>query len=183
MRVLPLGLAVFLCVGLPSANAGSYRVCIGDDGNKCPVGHNAFFGCGTTAAAAARSLCTVGGGGTTKILPYQIVTQDWHDGGSCGYVWFEVNCPNPHLSVRACIGEGGIGDRCPVSHEAFFGCGTSEAAAADSICTIVDDTKKNDLAPSDYSTGATRGGSMRVRLVSSQLPAADKCHSRERNER
>lgn len=132
-------------VTMGTAAAGSYRVCIGDDGNKCPVAHTAFFGCGTTADAAAVSLCTVTSGATKTVLPYQIVSQDWHDGGHCGYSWFEVNCPTPHLSVRACIGEQGIGDKCPVSHEAFFGCGTSEATAANSICTISDGSKKTIL--------------------------------------
>ncbi len=78
---------------LPSFADQTFRPCVGQYDDKCPVSHDAWFGCGTTPAQMAKQLCTVNyPDGTTKESPYRYVHQGSHDGNSCGYEWYSLTC-------------------------------------------------------------------------------------------
>jgi hypothetical protein len=69
------------------------RICIGEDqANGCPVSKDAMFGCGTTIDAAASQVCAITREGNKVISPYRVIHQGSHEGGRCGYEWYQVTC-------------------------------------------------------------------------------------------
>ena len=122
------------CLHAPAQADRSFRVCIGEDPNKCPVAHTSFFGCGTSMETAAKVVCTVKHTSSQTVLDFQIIPQGKHSGGRCGYDWAEVNCEFFQLNHRVCIGEHS--HKCPVAASSFFGCGTSPDAAAIQVCSV-----------------------------------------------
>jgi hypothetical protein len=79
-------------IGTASADQ-TVRVCIGEDqANGCPVSKDAMFGCGMSIDAAAGQVCTVTRDGKKVVSPYRVMHQGSHDGGRCGYEWYQVTC-------------------------------------------------------------------------------------------
>jgi hypothetical protein len=79
--------------GAPSFADQDFRACAGEYDSKCPVAHNAWFGCGTPPEQMAKNLCAVHyPNGTTKHSPFRYVHQGSHDGNKCGYEWYLITC-------------------------------------------------------------------------------------------
>jgi hypothetical protein len=52
-----------------------------------------MLGCNPTPQQAGLAACTIyTGNGEKKVLDFHVDRQGSHDGGSCGYVWYEVTC-------------------------------------------------------------------------------------------
>lgn len=77
----------------PSSADMKFRPCVGEYDDKCPVAHDAWFGCGTTPDQMGQTLCTVHyPDGKTKTSPYRYVHQGSHEGNRCGYEWYSLTC-------------------------------------------------------------------------------------------
>jgi hypothetical protein len=94
MRLSAAQIGVILSLLLSSSAHAEYsvRICIGEDGNKCPVQYEAFYGCGTSYDNAAEDVCTITNNGQKEVLRYRMIKQGTHEGGQCGYGWFRVTC-------------------------------------------------------------------------------------------
>jgi hypothetical protein len=118
----------------------SFRICIGDASDRCPVGHDTWADCNSNVDAKARSICTFTQDKKT-LLPYQVISQGSHDGGSCGYHWYKINCGVFDASFRPCIGDADDSDKCPVEHDAYYIChaSTTLESVATELCSVTDE--------------------------------------------
>lgn len=92
IALLVVGVWVVLAVA-SSSHAQTIPFCIGEWEHNCGYPHTAFFGCGTNADDAARTLCTVNNpDGTRTISKYRLVPRGATGGNRCGYAGFEVTC-------------------------------------------------------------------------------------------
>jgi hypothetical protein len=66
-----------------------------------------------------------------------------------------VNCGSITTNFRVCIGDWS--HRCPVTHTAFFGCGTRSTFAADALCSVSDD-RTTTVFPSQIISQDSKGG-------------------------
>lgn len=71
----------------------SKRVCGGEgDKDKCPVTVDIMIGCNPTDVDAVAAACTVISNGQRKVLNGHADPQGTHEGGRCGYRWYQVTC-------------------------------------------------------------------------------------------
>lgn len=67
-----------------------------------------------------------------------------------------ATAPAANITVKVCTGENP--NKCPVPAQSYFGCGTSEDAAATRICTITRNGKKEVLPYQVIPLGTKSGG-------------------------
>jgi hypothetical protein len=95
-KYLTLVIAVLGLAAIYTAPANAdynKRVCGGEDqANGCPVSKDIMLGCNPTPDDAGRAACSYTRNGQTKVYDYHVDRQGSHDGGKCGYVWYQVTC-------------------------------------------------------------------------------------------
>lgn len=88
--------AVIAVIGMASlgssANAESYRACIGQYEHKCPTRKDAWFPCRTSIQSAGNRLCTIYTPRGPRMRPWNYRVLYDVSGNKCGYLGLVVTC-------------------------------------------------------------------------------------------
>lgn len=88
-------LAVTMGVTAPvSVEAATFSICIGEYARNCPSSYHVWYGCGTSVARIAPSICTVHTSSGRRVLPHQWMRVLSRGGNRCGYEMYQVQCGN-----------------------------------------------------------------------------------------
>lgn len=87
-------LSVFLLCSQVIAQENTILICIGQDENKCPFAHQAWFHCGVTEDQAGRSVCTIHTQNGETVRNFQSLHSQDVSGGMCGYLQLKITCLN-----------------------------------------------------------------------------------------
>lgn len=89
--VLIISLIAGMTLG-SGAMAQQHFVCIGENQDKCPFAHDAWYGCGSSMDNIGRDMCTIHTPSGPDVRNFTYQRRQDVPGDRCGYAQFQLNC-------------------------------------------------------------------------------------------